>query len=67
MEYLDKLENKIVNLIEAVKTLKTENSSLKAKINQVEEETLKSDKDKDAIQKKVLGMIEMIDEIKSSE
>jgi FtsZ-binding cell division protein ZapB len=67
VEYLDKLENKIVNLIEAVKTLKTENSSLKAKINQVEEETLKSDKDKDAIQKKVLGMIEMIDEIKSSE
>jgi len=67
VEYLDKLENKIVNLIEAVKTLKTENGNLKTKLGQVEEETLKNDKDKDAIQKKVLGMIEMIDEIKSSE
>lgn len=67
MEHLDKLENKIKNLIEAVKALKTENISLKTELNRFKETTVKNDKDKDEIQNKVLKLIEMIDDIKEKE
>ncbi len=67
MEYLDKLEAKLENLIEAVKVLKTENTDLKTKLNSFEEKTVRHNQDNDEIQKKVLGMIEMIDKMKDSE
>ena len=67
MDYLDKLEKKLENLIEALKVLKTENIDLKSKLNGFEEKKISTDKDKDEIQKKVLGMIEMIDNMKESE
>ncbi len=67
MEYLDKLETKLENLIEAVKVLKIENTDLKTKLSGFEEKTVKHNHDNDEIQKKVLGMIEMIDKMKDSE
>ncbi len=36
MDYLDKLETKLENLIEAVKVLKIENTDLKTKLNRYE-------------------------------
>jgi len=67
LEHLDKLEDKIKNLIEAVKALKTENISLKTELNRFKETSVKNDKDKDEIQNKVLKLIDMIDEIKENE
>lgn len=67
MDYLDKLEKKLENLIEAVKVLKIENTDLKSKLDGFEEKKVINDKDKDEIEQKVLGMIEMIDKMKDSE
>jgi len=66
MEYLDKLENKIENLIDAVKILKKENIELKTKLSSYEEKSIENNRDKDEIQKKVLGMIEMIEKMQDS-
>ncbi len=67
MDYLDKLEKKLENLIEAVKVLKIENTDLKTNLDSFEEKKVRNDQDNDEIEKKVLGMIEMIDKMKDSE
>lgn len=66
MEYLNKLEQKIENLINAVQLLRKENTELKSRIENFEAQSVENTKSKDEIQKKVLEMIEKIDRMKEA-
>ncbi len=66
MEYLNKLEQKIENLINAVQLLRKENTELKSRIENFEAQSAENTKSKDEIQKKVLEMIEKIDRMKEA-
>lgn len=60
---LDQLESHILVLIEYLSKLKTENTSLKGKISQMEKENAMLTKERESIKLKVEGMIKNLESL----
>jgi len=63
MEEFNKLEEKVTNLIEGLKTLKDENKKLKSELAQYRQGADSLDKERTEIKNKVKSLIDLIDSI----
>jgi len=67
MESLNKLEDKIREMVSNLELLKKENEKLKKTINEISHEHKLGETEKEQIKKKVTALIGLIDSIKNEE
>ncbi len=67
MESLNKLEDKIREMVSNLELLKKENEKLKKTINEISREHKLGETEKEQIKKKVTALIGLIDSIKNEE
>jgi septation ring formation regulator EzrA len=65
LDELNKLEDKVKNLVENLKRLNSENQSLKLELEQMKKESSVNNEERIEIKKKVNTLIELIDSLEN--
>ena len=65
IEDLNKLEDKVKNLVNNLEIIRKENNTLKERLNELRSESSVSNSEKDQIRKKVKSLIKLIESIEN--